>query len=65
MVFSCVNDAALFDDLAFEQRNFRAGVQAGHTAPLSACEACGQCEEACPQTIKIPEELKKAATILA
>ena len=31
------------------------------TAPASACIACGQCVEACPQHLEIPELLKKVA----
>ena len=64
MILLCVNDAALFDDPAPERAGYRMEVGAGHTAPLTACEECGQCEEACPQMIKIPEELKKAAALL-
>jgi len=65
MMFSFVNSAALFDDPSQDLMGYQYEVAAGHTAPLSACEECGQCEEACPQMIKIPEELKKAATLLA
>ena len=65
MILSCVNNAALFDDPAPERIGYQMELGAGHTAAISACAECGQCEEACPQAIKIPEELKKAAELLA
>jgi predicted aldo/keto reductase-like oxidoreductase len=64
-ILSSVNNVALFDDPTAERLGYQIELQAGHTAPISACEECGQCEEACPQMIKIPDELKKAAEILA
>ncbi len=64
LILSCVNNAALFDDLAAEMAAYKFGLGAGHTAPASACTECGQCEEACPQKIKVPEELAKAAQLL-
>jgi len=64
MILSCVNNAALFDDPAPERMGYQMEKTAGHTAPISACTECGQCEDACPQSLKIPEELKKAAALL-
>jgi uncharacterized protein len=60
MILSFVNNAALFDDPSAELANYRFQLDAGLTAPASACTACGQCEEACPQQIKVPQELAKA-----
>ena len=64
MIFSGVNNAALFDALEAEREGYGIGVMAGHTAPASACVECGQCEDACPQKIKIIDELAKASQLL-
>ncbi|OFW61649.1 MAG: aldo/keto reductase [Actinobacteria bacterium RBG_16_64_13] len=64
LVFLAVNNAALFEDLESERIGYDFGVKAGFTAPATACVECGQCEDACPQKIKIIEELAKAASIL-
>ena len=64
LILSCVNNAALFDDLAAEMAAYKFELGAGHTAPASACTECGQCEEACPQHIKVPQELAKAVQLL-
>jgi predicted aldo/keto reductase-like oxidoreductase len=59
MMFSFLNSASLFDRLPGEQRDYNIVVGAGHSAPASACAECGQCEEACPQQLRVSEELKK------
>ena len=63
-MFSGVNDAALFDSLADERAGYQMMLGAGFSAPVSACEDCGQCEDMCPQHLSVREELKKAAEIL-
>ncbi len=64
LILSCVNNAALFDDLAAEMASYKFELGAGHTAPASACTECGQCVEACPQHINVPQELAKAVQLL-
>ncbi len=63
MVFSCLNNASLFDAPGEELRNYNIEVKIGHTAPASACAECGQCEEACPQQIGVSQEMKKVVEI--
>ena len=64
MIFSVVNEAALFEDPARSRIGYQIGLEQGHTAPYSACTECGTCEEHCPQQLKIPQELAKAGAIL-
>ena len=56
-LFSFLNDASLFDNLAEERRAYSMEVGAGQTAPASACAECGQCVEACPQQLDVTREL--------
>ena len=64
LILGCVNNASLFDDPTSERATYQFELNAGHTAPASACTECGQCEEACPQQISVAEELAKAAELL-
>ncbi len=64
MIFSVVNEAALFEDPARSAIGYRIALEQGHTAPYTDCTECGTCEEHCPQQLKIPEELAKAGRIL-
>jgi predicted aldo/keto reductase-like oxidoreductase len=64
LVLSVVNNAALFDSLEAERGGYNFELKVGHTAPASACTECGQCEEACPQQLKVIEELAKASQLL-
>jgi len=64
LVFSCRNDAALFDDLEGARRGYGMEVGLNHTAPATACVECGQCEEACTQKIEIIKELAAAVEVL-
>ena len=60
LVLSLLNNASLFDDPAREPGGYKIVVAMGQTARASDCTECGQCEEACPQQIKVTEELAKA-----
>jgi len=63
-VFSTVNSAALYGDLAADLELYEMFVGDGRWARASACVECGQCEEACPQKIPVIEEMAKAARLL-
>jgi predicted aldo/keto reductase-like oxidoreductase len=63
LVFSCLNNASLFDDLVGERISYNMDIQFGHTAPASACTQCGQCAEACPQQLDVTRELASVAEI--
>ena len=61
--FSLYNDSFMFKD---EDLNFMLYNQTlTPEQRASNCAECGECEEHCPQQIKIPEELKKVHTRLA
>jgi predicted aldo/keto reductase-like oxidoreductase len=60
-MFALLNNASLFDGHAEESRGYSMQVNAGHSSQASACTECGQCEEACPQQIKVSQELAKVA----
>ncbi len=64
LVLDLVNNASLFDDPAAEREGYKIEISAGHTAAAAACVECGQCEEACPQQIKVIEELANASRLL-
>jgi uncharacterized protein len=61
--FSLYNDSYMFkdEDLNFMLYNHMLTPE----QRASNCAECGECEEQCPQQIKIPEELKKVRTRLA
>ena len=59
-VFSCVNNASLFDDPEGEKKGYNLEVDIKHTARASECTECGHCEEACPQQLEIIKELANA-----
>jgi predicted aldo/keto reductase-like oxidoreductase len=61
LVFSFVNNAALFDDVTGERGGYRAEVAMGHTAQASACTECGHCEEMCPQHLDVIREMENAS----
>jgi predicted aldo/keto reductase-like oxidoreductase len=56
-MFSFLNDASLFGNVAEERRGYGMEVGSGHSAAASACTKCGQCAEACPQQLDVPREL--------
>ena len=61
-VFTAMNNNTLYANLAGAKGNYGFATRAGGKA--SECIECGQCEAACPQHIKIIDELKKCAEIL-
>jgi len=63
-VFSAVNSAALYGDLAADLELYEMMVGDGRSARASACVACGRCEDACPQKVSVIEEMAKAAQLL-
>ena len=62
--FTAMNLATMYDNLDFA-RGQEAWLVAGHGRKKAAeCIKCGKCEAACPQHIKIRDELVKVAEIL-
>jgi uncharacterized protein len=60
LVLSCLNNASLFDDPVGERAQYHINVDLGNTAQASECADCGQCETACPQQLRVPQEMAKA-----
>ena len=64
LVLGILNNTSLYDSLTEEARvyNFETTV-VGATARASACTECGQCVEACPQGIDVPQALAECARL--
>jgi len=59
-----MNDYLLSHDLNAAKFGYQWETTALKKAPASECIECGECETVCPQSIKIIEELAKAAKVL-
>ncbi len=62
-VFAHYNHSSIFNALPDSQRNYANLVKNSKDASL--CVECGNCEEACPQSIPIIEKLAEADLVLA
>ncbi|MDL2293720.1 aldo/keto reductase [Ruminococcaceae bacterium OttesenSCG-928-D13] len=62
LVFSAMNTWLVYENMPAAKGNY--GWAAANGAKASACVACGQCEQACPQHIHIIDELKRATELL-
>ncbi|MDR2434694.1 MAG: aldo/keto reductase [Treponema sp.] len=60
--FKVINDYLIYGDPEKARGSYKWEVM--NFAPASKCVACGQCEAVCPQSIKITDELVKAAKVL-
>jgi predicted aldo/keto reductase-like oxidoreductase len=59
-----MNRNMIFGDLQGAKRTYQIALMLGSAKP-SACIACGNCEDVCPQQIPIIDTLKDAETLLA
>jgi predicted aldo/keto reductase-like oxidoreductase len=59
MLFGLLNNASLYDSAGTEKFIYGIEKTLGTTADASDCTECGQCMEACPQGIEVPEMLKE------
>jgi predicted aldo/keto reductase-like oxidoreductase len=60
--FKVINDYLIYRNLAGAQGSYK--WETMRFAKASECIGCGQCEAVCPQSIKIVDELAKAAKVL-
>lgn len=58
-----MNDASLYGNVQGERFTYKINVDLGNSAPASACTECGQCVEACPQQIAVPEALAECVRL--
>ncbi|MBQ7584812.1 MAG: aldo/keto reductase, partial [Desulfovibrionaceae bacterium] len=63
--FIAYNMVNLYHNVPFAKHQVEWWVDMHGRKRASECVECGSCVEVCPQHIKIPEELKKAAEVLA
>ena len=59
--FDAVNTQRIYGDMAIASGSYRLSQIIHSRAPAKDCIGCGKCEKACPQSIKIIEELKNAS----
>ncbi len=61
-VFKLMNDYNIYRRIGMAKGGYVFATRSNGKA--SECIACGNCEKACPQSIQVIEELKKAAAVL-
>jgi predicted aldo/keto reductase-like oxidoreductase len=65
-VFQIYNEAAMYEDFRMGRFRYNSGPRGLKPEQRAdRCIECGQCLEACPQKIPIPDWLKKAHAALA
>jgi predicted aldo/keto reductase-like oxidoreductase len=62
MILSAMNTKLIYGNLKGAKESYGWALENGNKA--SSCSECGQCEMACPQHIKIIDELKQIAALL-
>ncbi len=62
-IFEAMNLYTLYGNLPFAKNKFFWNTKANGHKVASECVKCGKCEEACPQHIKIPDEIEKSIEI--
>ncbi len=60
-IIALLNDYSRFQSLPNAKRTY--GMRTANGGKASSCLSCGVCEDYCPQHIKIPKVLKKAAEL--
>ncbi len=66
--FAIYNEAHMWNDMRSGQMRYQGQSPQGgltETQRANQCLECGECMEACPQKIEIPDQLKKAHALLA
>jgi predicted aldo/keto reductase-like oxidoreductase len=62
--FRVYNDAVMYDDPASGRFRYRGRMGMSETQTADNCIECGECLEACPQSIQIPDRLKEVHAFL-
>ena len=65
-IFQLYNDGAMYNDMTTSKNRYMAGPPMGFTDEQRGdqCIECGECLEACPQSIDVPEQLKETHAAL-
>lgn len=63
MVLAFLNDASLYDNAAGEKVHYHINKELGGTASVSVCTKCGQCVDACPQQIQVPDFMEECTRL--
>jgi hypothetical protein len=63
-IFEFYNDAIMYGDPLTSRFFYRGPTGLKEEQRADQCTECGECVEACPQQIPIPEWLEKAHTLL-
>lgn len=58
-ILACLNNASVYGSPESDKLIYNFEVSLGHTERASECTECGQCVDACPQGIDVPEVLKE------
>jgi len=63
-IFQIYNDSVMYDDVEAGRMFYQSGMMLQPEQLADNCMECGECLEACPQYIPIPDWLKKAHELL-
>jgi len=63
-IFQIYNDSIMYDDIRMGKMFYQSGMMLQPEQLADQCMECGECLEACPQSVPIPDWLKKAHELL-
>jgi len=63
-IFQIYNDSVMYDDVQTGKMFYQSGMMLQPEQLADQCMECGECLDACPQSVPIPDWLKKAHELL-